>query len=162
MVINIYFVYLDIYFFILTTSHVSYQILKRYTIPLQIMSTSSPVPDESNSSRHAYDKQIPTEQNKDQTQKTIQKQDQVPGEKRDDEIVTNFPEAAAMGRILMNIGFPANKNKIIQFVQKEQESNPECRFDCKEILPLLQKMEERQYENAFEVTKAAGLVRYLR
>jgi hypothetical protein len=31
-----------------------------------------------------------------------------------------------------------------------------------EILPLLQKMEERQYENAFEVTKVAGLVRYHR
>jgi hypothetical protein len=103
MVINIYFVYLDSYFFIRTTWYVSYQILKRYTIPLQIMSTSSPVPDESNSSRHEYDQQIPTEQNKDQTQKTIQKQDQVPGEKRDDELVTNFPEAAAMGRILMNI-----------------------------------------------------------
>jgi hypothetical protein len=26
----------------------------------------------------------------------IQKQDRVPGEKRDDEIVTNFPEVAAM------------------------------------------------------------------
>ena len=71
------------------------------------------------------------------------------GEKRDDEIVTNFPE-------------PAGKNKIIQFVQKEQESKPECRFDCKEILPLLQKIEEKHYENAFEVTKAAGIVRYLR
>ena len=67
-----------------------------------------------------------------------------------------------MGRILMNVGFLADKNKIIQFVQKEQESNPECRFDCKEILPLLQKIEEKHYENAFEVTKAAGLVRYLR
>jgi hypothetical protein len=62
----------------------------------------------------------------------------------------------------MNVGFPADKNKIIQFVQKVQESNPECRFDCKEILSLLQKIEQRQYENAFEVTKAAGLVRYIR
>lgn len=128
-----------------------------------MMSSTSPTSDtNSNNSRHGYDQQIPTEQNKEQTQKIIQKQDQVPGEKRDDEIVTNFPEAAAMGRILMNVGFPADKNKIIQFVQKEQESNPECRFDCKEILPLLQKIEQRQYQNAFEVTKAAGLVRYLR
>jgi hypothetical protein len=92
----------------------------------------------------------------------IEKQDQVPGEKRDDEIVTNFPEAAAMGRILMHAGFPGDKNKIIQFVQKQQESNPECRFDCKEILPLLQKIEERDYENAFEVTRVAGLVRLIR
>ncbi len=134
--------------------------LKHYTWLLKVMSSSSD--NNSNSSRHAYDQQIPTEQNIEQTQKIIQKQDQVPGEKRDDEIVTNFPEAAAMGRILMHVGFPADKHKIIQFVQKQQESNPECRFDCKEILPLLQKIEERDYENAFEVTRAAGLVRLIR
>ncbi|HXX97401.1 MAG TPA: hypothetical protein VEL11_09845 [Candidatus Bathyarchaeia archaeon] len=57
----------------------------------------------------------------------IEKQDHVAGERRCDEIVTNFPEAAAMGRILMNVGFPANKNDILRFVQKQQESNPECR-----------------------------------
>jgi Protein of unknown function (DUF2795) len=126
------------------------------------VSSSSPSSNNPDSSRHAYDQQIPTEQNKEQTQRMIEKQDQVPGETRDDEIVTNFPEAAAMGRILMNVGFPADKNKIIQFVQKQQESNPECRFDCKEILPLLQKIEERDYENAFEVTRVAGLVRLIR
>ena len=135
--------------------------LKKYAAPLWIMS-SSPSSNNPNDSRHAYDQQIPTEQNKEETQKMIDKQDHVAGERRDDEIVTNFPEAAAMGRILMNVGFPANKNKILQFVQKHQESNPECRFDCKEILPLLQKIEERHYENAFEVTKAAGLVRRVR
>ena len=124
------------------------------------MSSSSA--NDPHNSRHAYDQQIPTEQNKEQTQKMIEKQDQVPGEKRDDEIITNFPEAAAMGRILMHVGFPADKHKIIQFVQTQQESNPECRFDCKEILPLLQKIEERDYENAFEVTRAAGLVRLIR
>jgi hypothetical protein len=127
-----------------------------------MMSSSSPSSNNPNSSRHAYDQQIPTEQNKEQTQNMIEEQDQVAGERRDDEIVTNFPEAAAMGRILMNVGFPADKNKIIQFVQKQQESNPECRFDCKEILPLHQKIEERHYENAFEVTRAAGLVRSVR
>jgi len=127
-----------------------------------MMSSSSPSSNNPNSSRHAYDQQIPTEQNKEQTQNMIEEQDQVAGERRDDEIVTNFPEAAAMGRILMNVGFPADKNKIIQFVQKQQESDPECRFDCKEILPLLQKIEERHYENAFEVTRAAGLVRSVR
>ena len=57
-----------------------------------------------------------------------------------------------MGRILMNVGFPVDKNKIIQFVQKEQESNPECRFDCKEILPLLQKIEQRQLQDWFAIS----------
>jgi hypothetical protein len=90
--------------------------------------SSSPSSNNPNDSRHAYDQQIPTEQNKEETQKMIEKQDHVAGERRDDEIVTNFPEAAAMGRILTNVGFPADKNKILRFVQKQQESNPECRI----------------------------------
>ena len=58
----------------------------------------------------------------------------------------------------MNRGFGIDKNKILQFVQEKQESEPECRFDCKEILPLIKKREEMKYGNAFEVTRAAGLV----
>lgn len=112
--------------------------------------------------RDKYDYEIPTEQNIEQTKKIIEKQDEIPGQKRDDEIVTDYPEAAAMGRILMDIGFPADKNKVIQFVEKQHDSHPECRYECKELLPLLEKIEDRQYENAFEVTKAAGLVRRLR
>ncbi len=114
--------------------------------------------DSSNWDRDKYNYEIPTEKNIEQTEKIIEKQDQVPGLKRDDEIVTDYPEAAAMGRILMDIGFPADKSKVIQFVQKQHESHPECRYECKELLPLLEKIEDRQYENAFEVTKAAGLV----
>jgi hypothetical protein len=120
--------------------------------------SSSTAPESSNNSRHEHDDEIPTGQNIEQTHKTIEMQDKIPGIKRDN-VISDYPEAAAMGRILINVGFPADKNKLIQFVQKEQESKPECRFDCKEILPLLQKLEERSYESAFEVTKAAGLVR---
>ncbi len=121
--------------------------------------SSANAPDGSNNSRYAHDDQIPNEQNIEHTQETIKKQDEVPGIKRDS-VITDYPEAAAMGRILINVGFPADKKKLIQFVQKEQESKPECRFDCKEILPLLQKLEERSYISAGEVTKAAGLVRH--
>lgn len=98
------------------------QMLKLYSsgtiVWYVIVSSSSSTSHNSNSSRHAYDQQIPTEQNKEQTQNTIKKQDQVPAERKDDQIVTNFPEAAATGRILMHVGFTADKNKIIQFVQK--------------------------------------------
>ena len=58
-----------------------------------MMSSSSSSSNNPNSSRHTYDQQIPTEQNKEQTQNMIEKQDKVVGERRDDEIVTNFPEA---------------------------------------------------------------------
>ena len=119
---------------------------------------SSSTASEDSNSRHAHDDEIPTKQNIEQTQKMIRKQDKVPGLKRES-VIADYPEAAAMGRILINVGFPADKNKLIQFVREEQESKPQCRFDCKEILPLLQKIEERSYESASEVTKAAGLVR---
>ena len=112
--------------------------------------------------RDKYDYEIPTGQNIEQTKKILERQDKIPGQKRDDEIVTDYPEAAAMGRILMDIGFPVDKNKVIQFVQKQHDSHPECSYECKELLPLLEKIEDRQYENAFEVTKAAGIVRRLR
>lgn len=81
--------------------------LKKYNASLWIMS-SSPSSNNPNDSRHVYDQQIPTEQNKEQTQKMIEKQDHVAGERRDDEIVTNFPEAAAMGRILISMHFEMN------------------------------------------------------
>ena len=123
--------------------------------------SSSTSSNNSNGDRHAYDHEIPTEQNIEQTQNVIQ--NQVSGQKRDNKIIiTDFPESAAMGRILMNMGFPADKNKILQFVQEKQESEPECRFGLQRDIAIIKKIEERKYGNAFEVTRAAGLVRSLK
>ena len=113
-----------------------------------------PSPNSSNWNRDKCDFEIPTEQNMEQTKKIIENEDQVPELKRDDEIVTDYPEAAAMGRILMGIDFPADKEKVIQFVQNQHESHPECKHDCEGLLPLLEKIQDRLYENAFEITKA--------
>ena len=46
--------------------------------------------------------------------------------------------------------FPADKNQIIQFAQKATQDE--------EVLSQLRRIDERQYENVFEVTKAADLV----
>ena len=46
--------------------------------------------------------------------------------------------------------FPADKNQIIQFAQKATQDE--------EVLSQLRRIDERQYENVFDVTKAAGLV----
>jgi hypothetical protein len=97
--------------------------------------------------------QIPSRQNEDQTQRMAQEQNQVSGERRDKE-VTDFPRAAAIGQALKDLEFPADKNKIIQHLQQQSEDNP----DCKKMVPVLERIEDKQYANVADVTKAAGLV----
>jgi hypothetical protein len=50
--------------------------------------------------------------------------------------------------------FPAEKNKILQHIQQQSQANP----DCEKMIPVLEKIEDRQYSNAADVTQAAGLV----
>jgi Protein of unknown function (DUF2795) len=99
--------------------------------------------------------QIPSGQNKDQTQRTAEKQNQVSGERRDKE-VRDFPGAAAIGQALIGLDFPASKNKIIQHVQ--QQSQKQNNLDYGKVVPILEKIEDKQYANVAEITQAAGLV----
>jgi hypothetical protein len=68
--------------------------------------------------------------------------------------VEDYPKAAALGQILKDIAFPADKQKIIQYVQQRSGNNT----DGKELLSTLQNIEDKQYHNVAEVTKAAGIV----
>ena len=106
-----------------------------------------------NSNKEIKGEQIPSRQNEDQTQRIAKEQNQVSGERRDKE-VTDFPRAAAIGQALKDLEFPADKNKIIQHLQQQSEDNP----DCKKMVPVLEKVEDKQYANVADVTKAAGLV----
>lgn len=95
--------------------------------------------------------QIPTEFNAEQTQNTLRRQDRVEGEQRD-KTVSDFPQAAALGQILKDLDFPADKNAIVRFV--EQSNRPERN----EVLPVIQRLDDRQYRNVSEVAEAARLV----
>lgn len=95
--------------------------------------------------------QIPTEFNTEQTQRALRKQDRVEGEQRG-KTVSDFPQAAALGQVLKDFNFPADRGAIVSFV--EQSSRPERN----EVLPLVQKLQERQYRNVSEVAEAARLV----
>ena len=106
-----------------------------------------------NSNKDIKGEQIPSRQNEDQTQRIAEEQNQISGERRDKE-VTDFPRAAAIGQALKGLEFPADKNKIIQHLQHQSEDNP----DCQKIVPVLKKLEDKQYANVADVTKAAGLV----
>jgi hypothetical protein len=95
--------------------------------------------------------QIPTEFNVDETQRTLRKQEHIEGERRD-KTVSDFPQAAALGQILKDLNFPADKTAIVMFVR--QSKNPESR----DLLRLVEKLEQRKYQNVSEVAESVRLV----
>ena len=95
--------------------------------------------------------QIPSKENIEETKAMFSKQAGVEGERKVVD-VKDYPKAAAIGQILKDLDFPADKRKIIQFAER-------ARPQSEEILSDLQRIEDRQYENVSDVIKAAGLVR---
>jgi hypothetical protein len=97
--------------------------------------------------------QIPNEFNEEQTLRIIRKQDQIPGEGRS-KTVNDIPSAAALAQLLKDFEFPAYKSKIVQFIQQKKVSDP----NSNQILPLLDRIEERQYQNVADINLSAKLV----
>ena len=93
--------------------------------------------------------QIPGEENLEETQKVISQQDGIPGERKVVNI-EDYERVAALGQILKDLDFPANKDKIITFVKAYVVD--------KEILAKLEKIEDKEYKNVAEITHEAGLV----
>jgi hypothetical protein len=82
-------------------------------------------------------------------QKVVSEEAGVEGQRKEVN-VESYSKVASLGQILKDLDFPANKDKIIQFVQQKNSDN--------ESLSQLRKIEDRQYQNVSDVTKAAGLV----
>ena len=118
-------------------------------IILKILGVSSSVMNSGSEHRE----QIPTEYNEEQTLRAVRKQSQIPGEWKE-KTINDFPKAAALGRILKEIEFPADKQTIVTFLQKL--NNPQSR----EILSqIIEKLDEKMYyKNVSDVARAARLV----
>jgi hypothetical protein len=118
------------------------------------ISSSSPNKKRENTSRLGKKQQIPTEYNEEQTLRAIRKQDKVMGETRS-KTINDLPYTAAIAQVLKDLEFPADKEKVIKFLEQQQSKNPQSRG----ILSILQQIEEkREYNNIADTTKAAGLV----
>jgi uncharacterized protein YwgA len=87
--------------------------------------------------------------NKVQSLQTVSEEAGVEGQRKEVN-VESYSKVASLGQILKDLDFPANKDKIIQFVQQRNSDN--------ELLSQLRKIEDIQYQNVSDVTKAAGLV----
>lgn len=97
--------------------------------------------------------QIPTEYNEEQTLRVIRKQDQIAGEARN-KTINDFPYAATIAQALKDLEFPADKEKIIEFLQQQQSKDPQIR----EVLTIIQQQiqEQKEYKNVADITKAQG------
>jgi actin-related protein len=85
------------------------------------------------------------------------KQDKLPGQKRT-KIVSDFKYPVVIAQFLKNLDFPAHKNTIIQFMlDKEPESIDSSQ--TREMLSLLQQIQEKYYKNVSEIIDALDLVR---
>jgi hypothetical protein len=102
---------------------------------------------------HHPEEQIPTEYTEEQTLRVVRKQSQIPGERKE-RTINDFPKAAALGQILKDLDFPADKQTIVTFIEKL--NSPQSR----EILLVIEEKlnDDKRYENVSEVANAIGLV----
>jgi hypothetical protein len=99
-----------------------------------------------------HPEQVPTEYTEEQTLRAVRKQSQIPGQRKE-KTINDFPKAAAVGHILKDLDFPADKQTIVNFVRKMNTP------DGKEILSVLEKLDnEKQYQSVSEVASETRLV----
>ena len=103
--------------------------------------------------------QIPKEEKMGEVQKAVSEQGGIEGQRKEVN-VGDYVKTAAIGQLLKDLEFPADKIKIIQFVQLQETPTNISKEKKEDILYILQKNVEegRQYQNVSEVTRAAGLV----
>jgi Protein of unknown function (DUF2795) len=93
--------------------------------------------------------QIPGAQNIGETSGVISEQGGIPGQRKEVN-VENYERVASLGQILKELEFPANKDKIINFVKTHVTD--------KVLLDKLEKITDKEYKNVSEVTHESGLV----
>jgi hypothetical protein len=103
------------------------------------------------SDRRENPEQIPSSHNQGDTKAMAGKQARIEG-KRKEVDVKDYPKAAAIAQVFKDLEFPADKKQIVDCVER-------ARPQSEEILSDIQKIEDKQYQNVSDVTKATGLVR---
>lgn len=108
----------------------------------------------STTSKSQNNEQIPEEDDtRGKTGQVISEQSGVEGQRKEVN-VESYSKVAALGQILKDMEYPADKNKVIEYVK--QSSNAQNKEEI--LAALQQKLEEREYKNVSDVTTTAGLV----
>jgi hypothetical protein len=93
--------------------------------------------------------QIPGSQDSGETAAVISEQGGIPGQRKEVN-VENYGRVASIGQVLKDLEFPANKEKIVEFVKTNATDQ--------ELLQKIEKLPNKEYKNVSEVTHEAGLV----
>lgn len=111
------------------------------------------------SSKRENREQIPKEDDIGGVQKAVSEQGGVEGQRKEVN-VGDYAKTAALGQLLKDLDFPADKNNIIEFIQQSQKPSNITTENKQEILSLLQGnlKDGNQYQNVSEVARAAGIV----
>lgn len=120
--------------------------------------------EESTTSKRENPDQIPQDDNaQGKTGRVVSEQAGVQGQRKEVN-VESYSKVAAIGQILKDMDFPADKNRIISFARQQQQQQQSSRADNKnienreDILSALQNLREREYKNVSDVTTALGMV----
>src|ERR671936_1667576 len=82
-------------------------------------------------------------------QKVVSEEAGVEGQRKEVN-VESYSKVASLGQILKDLEFPASKDNIVQFVQQKSPNS--------DLISALEKIDDRQYQNVSDVSKAAGMV----
>lgn len=117
--------------------------------------------EEGTTSKRENPDQIPQDDDtQGKTGKVVSEQAGVQGQRKEVN-VESYSKVAAIGQILKDLDFPADKNRIISFARQQQQSSAaenKNNENKEDILPALQNLEEREYKNVSDVTTALGMV----
>ncbi len=86
----------------------------------------------------------------DQNENAINEQNNIPGQQKEVD-VKDYPYASELANLLKDMEYPADKNKILNFIKSIGNTD-------ENIMELLEKIEDKQYSNSAEVVSASGLV----
>jgi hypothetical protein len=106
---------------------------------------------DNNNNKRGDPAQIPKEDVSGEVEKVISEHGGIEGQRKEVN-VESYSKTASLGQISKDLDFPASKDKIVQFIQQKNPTNEG------DLLSSLQNIEDRQYHNVSDVTKAAGLV----
>jgi hypothetical protein len=114
---------------------------------------------ESSTSKRENPDQIPQDDDtRGKTGRVISEQAGVEGQRKEVN-VESYSKVAALGQILKDMDFPADKDKIIAFARQQTlEVDNKTAENKEDILLALQNLEERKYKNVSDISTALGFV----
>lgn len=112
------------------------------------------------SSKRENPDQIPQDDDtQGKTGRVVSEQAGVQGQRKEVN-VESYSKVAAIGQILKDLDFPADKNKIISFARQLLSSTADNKDmeNREDILSALQNLQDREYKNVSDVTTSLGMV----